>query len=475
MTLTFEQFKELRQKGLSDDQIRNFESGNKPQQTQTQPQEPVLLDKLKERGKNIIEPLIKPGEATTGILGKVMPQMNVAGQVAGVVGDVIGAGVESAYKNIVPEKTQETIKQHALDILKTPVGIAGIEAIKAGSDVYKKFSEANPNVARDLENVVNIGSLIPIGKGASVAGKEGLDITEDVAKLGGKLIEGDVAKKASTDTFKALKPRLTINRDLKTIREKLNVANDAIVSQGIKPNNFKEYVDALNTSKKNIWSQIQSKLDASKSSIDLGNISDELRKIASDKNLLRVDKSASKKITSMADNLVANGRNISVLDAEQIKQYLNSELQGAFGKFNLSKAEQNAKKLITSKIGSQLDNVLSSIPNEFSNLKKTYGAIREMEEDALKRLVVFERQNPESLVDSFSKISGVGNILKGFIPGGGGVSQIAKGVGELALGQIQKRANDADVLIKKAFDRLYKSKKQFEPKSKTLKMLNMRK
>ena len=95
--------------------------------------------------------------------------------------------------------------------------------------------------------------------------------------------------------------------------------------------------------------------------------------------------------------------------------------------------------------------------------------MRQAEEDALKRLVVFERQNPQGLIESVSKISGIGNVVKGVVSMN--PADIARGVGELAIGKIQKSANDADNLIKKAFGAIEEGKKGFAPRSYLLKKL----
>ena len=398
-------------------------------------------------------------------------QLRNLGEVGGAVGDVATRALELAYKTGVPKETQEKIKQTATEFMQTEQGQTAISALQGGVEKWGEFKKSNPNVAKDMEAVFNIVTALPLGKGMGIAGKEAKALAGDVVEAGARTIGKNAVEEASDKVFRAVKPTLTVDRDKKTIRAVLNQANDELVNRGIKPKNLREYADGLSETRKKVWGEIEGAIGKGDGlKVDLKPIANEIKGMI-DENLMRVDKAAAGRIQKIADSILSQGDKISVTDAEALKQFINAELKGTFGKFNLSNVEQNARKIITKKIGEQLDNLLSEIPGDFQSLKNKYGALRQVEDDVLKRLVVFERQNPQGLVESFSKISGVGNILKGFVPGGGGVSSIVKGVGEIALGQIQKRANDADTLVRKAFEKLSSRKGEFVPKSKILNYL----
>ena len=429
-------------------------------------------NRIKNIWSNIIEPSQKSDERSIfeNVLRSNESMFKAMGEAAGLVGDIGAKAVEFAYKAGVPKETQDKIKQTASDFIQTETGQKALQVLQSGAEAWNEFKKNNPNVAKDLEASFNIITAYPIGKAGKAVGGEIADVASDVSKIVSKGTVKNI-ENASKETFKAIKPSITVGRNKKVIRESLNAVNDEIIARGMKPTNVKEYADAIAQTKKQVWTEIESKLaSGSNSKVNLREIADKLIEMADSPTLMRADKNVASKIKKMAENIISNGDEVSVLEAEQLKQFINSELSGAFGKFTLSNAEQNAKKLITKEIGQQLDKVLSSIPGEFSGLKKKYGALREIEEDVLKRLIVFERQNPQGLVESVSKISGVGNILKGLIKLS--PADIAKGAGELALGQIQRRSNDADQLVKRAFEKLYKSKGSFSPKSKTFKTLS---
>jgi hypothetical protein len=107
--------------------------------------------------------------------------LQLAGQVAGFAGDVIGAGVSSA--------TPEVVKQKALDVLKTPLGQKGLEALQGGVESYTAWATQNPRAAANLESVVNIASILPAYKGASAVATTALDTSKAVAKNTARLAD----------------------------------------------------------------------------------------------------------------------------------------------------------------------------------------------------------------------------------------------------------------------------------------------
>ncbi len=265
-------------------------------------------------------------------------------------------------------------------------------------------------------------------------------------------------EKAGKEVSKAIKPRLTIKRDLNTIKKNYDIANKEIVSRGFLPSDVASYNKAIKSTKRSIWKDIEARLKQGTDAeleLHFDDISRKIRGIANDKALLRSNRAAAKQVEAFADDIVSQGNRVPVMEAEKTKQFLNAELEGLFGEINLSKPLKEAKKLATREIGKQLDTILSKGKSgEFQALKNKYGALSSIEEDVLKRMIVFERQNPQGLSESISRIAGLGNITKGIMKLS--PSDVGKGFTELAAGQLAKRANDADLLIKKAFTRFGK-------------------
>jgi hypothetical protein len=119
----------------------------------------------------------------------------VAGQVAGGINDVIGK-IISPVVNYATDKVSNipfvqklanapTVSK-ALDITNETLGNVATQ--------YKSWAEKNPNQAKTLESAVNIATLLPIGKGASIAGKT---TAGEIARTATKSAIGKVAEPLS--------------------------------------------------------------------------------------------------------------------------------------------------------------------------------------------------------------------------------------------------------------------------------------
>jgi ElaB/YqjD/DUF883 family membrane-anchored ribosome-binding protein len=136
------------------------------------------------------------------------------GQTAGAIGDVLGQGIKTVYKTVTPQSAQDAIKNGAASVLASSEGQQGLALAAKGKDAYDSWKQQNPQSADALESIINIGSLIPIGKGASLA-KDGLEslaekapgVINDVAQTLGKA--GEVVGNKASDAVDALKSKIT--------------------------------------------------------------------------------------------------------------------------------------------------------------------------------------------------------------------------------------------------------------------------
>lgn len=125
--------------------------------------------------------------------------LQLLGQGAGLVGDVLFEGAKAV--------TPEPVKTAGVNVLKTALGQSGLTAIEQGSEAYNSWKQKNPRVAADLEAVVNIGALLPIGKGAQVT-KQAVDDVVDLgiktATKAGEKVSGVVSRNAPSTIDDAL-------------------------------------------------------------------------------------------------------------------------------------------------------------------------------------------------------------------------------------------------------------------------------
>lgn len=128
------------------------------------------------------------GRMATGKQSLMDTGLQIAGQGAGLIGDLTGAGlgllgkgISALTPDVVEKPIVDTAKSAGTAILQTPVGQLGVAAIEKGTETYQAFKRAFPVEAANLEAITNIATLIPVGKGAQ-AGKAALSKVDDAAK-----------------------------------------------------------------------------------------------------------------------------------------------------------------------------------------------------------------------------------------------------------------------------------------------------
>lgn len=290
----------------------------------------------------------------------------------------------------------------------------------------------------------------------------GLTAVSPLASVPVKVFENvkKIIKPQNTDAiFRAVRPSIGKGVKKEAIEQNLDRANLEIVKQGLKPTDLKSYSDAIDVAQKNVWDRVKSFLGEGQQqnlTVNLKPISEEIKKLSADPALKRVDATTAQKVEQYADALLRGGEDVDILQAERMKQFINAQLDDkVFAGQNIAEPLKKAQKIVTKEIGKQLDSVLSQIPNEFADLKKTYGALSSIKDDVNKRLIVSSRQNPVDLFTGLGFLSGAREAIEG-------IAQInplkvAKGAVEAVAGRAIKQANDPDVLVERAFEDYFKS------------------
>jgi hypothetical protein len=424
------------------------------------------------------------GETARGEISPVETGFRTVGDVVATVGDVAGAALAPQVEKLAEKEWAKP----------------AFEALASGLDKYedwKNSSELNRRTGEVLEGIINITDLAGGVAGGKIAGKTSAKVvkrvfdttkaiperirsvrktlpttskqtpasqkptflqknfTENPAITGAlndiKVMVGLPDSAPSIDlTFRAVKPRLTKKINLRRVKAQMALANETITENGFKPKSIKEYADSIYKSKKKVWGKIQSQLDEGQAAgvkIDLVPTAVKILDRAEDPALLRTNRRAALQLTELAENLVKYGDEIDILEAERIKQMINAELSGVFGDMDLSKHAKEAKKMITRDIGIQLDDKLGSLDDSFRDLKIKYGALSSIEDDVLKRAIVFERQNPEGLADILTKTEAAAELVFG------NAKSRARAIARLTMGKRLKEANNVDKMIERAFSK----------------------
>lgn len=105
-------------------------------------------------------------------------KLQTAGQGAAFATDIAVEAVKgisdaTGFTEKVVKPLGKASKPLGIAILETPLGKKGLEAVKGGTEAYQAFKTKYPEAAGDLEAIINIGSILPIGKGASVTAEAG--------------------------------------------------------------------------------------------------------------------------------------------------------------------------------------------------------------------------------------------------------------------------------------------------------------
>lgn len=141
-----------------------------------------LVDSLKKRGqdlKTVVDRQSGPDQ-----MGFVRTGLRTAGALAGGVADVAGAALKGGYRLLAPKALEEGIHNIGQDILNSDIGQSGMEALSKGLEYWDEFANANPDVAKDIESVVDIASFLPNVKAVTTAAKTAGAVGKTIGRVG---------------------------------------------------------------------------------------------------------------------------------------------------------------------------------------------------------------------------------------------------------------------------------------------------
>ena len=223
--------------------------------------------RLSERGSRIAEQFSTEAAETANPIRR---GVRVAGDVIGAGLDVVGEGLTTAARGIgttaniatapargvaslfgapdaVTAKPTEQLKTLANKIAESPLGEAAFQALGSGVEQWEQFSAENPEVARDLQALGNIVSVLPVGTAAQAAGRQaqrlGIRSDELGARIGASAT-ANLSREAREAATEIVQPEMTfrVRRD-----EALRLNEGGILQQrSLNPTRFEENMaDAL--------------------------------------------------------------------------------------------------------------------------------------------------------------------------------------------------------------------------------------
>lgn len=391
-----------------------------------------------------------------------------AGQIAGMGNDIIGQGLVSAYKTIVPDVAQEAIASGAKKVFSTPL-VQG--AVKGVTEAYGGFKEENPNLARDMEAVANIGMFVPAAKGIGMAGKESVNIVKDVAASAGKTAVQQINDTIRRGVEKSIRPTVVGKHNATQIRQYYDratnavqsiVANrknlaltnaDGMVVTGELPKTLNQFSEAIDQTKKVIFQQyddLAKQAGEEGAKVNLNPLVRELTKAASDPVMNDLYPTVSAYIAQRATTLAERGF-YTAGQAQDAVKLLNKSLEAFYKNPSFETASRaSVDAMVVNNLRNSLDSVIERATGAgYQELKNAYGSLKSIEKEVAHRAIVDARKNVKGLLD-FTDIFTGGELIAGLATMS--PAMMVKAGAQKAIKEYFKRINNPNYIVRGMFD-----------------------
>lgn len=337
----------------------------------------------------------------------------------------------------------------------------GYSAVKNAPAALKGNPDAVEAALGGLSEAASGGAVA----GQAVAGGLGNTLTAKAGKVAAQGT-GLASPEAVPSMMRAIKPtnsKTDFPQTLASAGPDLQ-AHAQATGQPIKT--IADLVEAVPGAKKSVWQEYQQKLGPNaKATIDGNSVADAMVN-SIDKRTRIQNPQLVKQIESTADTY---RKPISLQDAEDFLQSANNDLHSYYAKNKVGQ-QVAANDPTTGHVVAEAQSLRSALNGKLDELtgpgtadiKRRYGALSELQEQALRRKNVADRQSQVGTMASLGKIAGVAKVVKGVVkldPG-----DIMSGLSEGALGQRISNLNNTDWLINNAFN----GPNGFAPRGKTL-------
>jgi hypothetical protein len=339
------------------------------------------------------------------------------------------------------------------------LGLVGRAAVEGAG--FGAVEAAHGGDLRDVATTAALGAAGPVAEA-------GLGAGVDLVKKGVSRVFPD----ASAAILRALKPGKNIAAKMPShldaaLPEIMEVAQSA----GRKIDTVSELADAATAAKQNVWTKIeaiQAKAGASGTTIDTARSVDAgIQALDSASKSGPVSDAAYKEIEHWADFL--GKKSLQPAEAELAAQRLNAELETYYRQSGIKRAakaaaspEIAAKEAIVAQLRSDLDAAVNAATgNGVAELKKTYGALKNVQQAAYSRATQMAAsdigKSPVSWKQAVWSAPGLGTAAYGAQQGD--PKKVALGLGEAALGAYLTKARNPDALIESAFKMMNEGRK----------------
>ncbi len=235
------------------------------------------------------------------------------------------------------------------------------------------------------------------------------------------------------------------------------------VIQGKLPGNLKQFSQAIDQTKRTVFSQYNDmavKAGQKQLTINLKPINQELEKIAQSNVLTDLSPGVSDYAWNTAQKLLAR-RTYTVEEAQDAIALLNRNLESFYKNPTYETASKAyIDSLVANNLRKSLDNLIeSTVAPGYQGLKNQYGALKTIEKEINQRAIVDARKNVKGLLD-FSDIYSGYHVINGILSLN--PATVGAGVAARIISWLYKIGNDPNRIIKTMFSNVEKLQ---QPKS----------
>lgn len=464
-----------------------------------QPQEDTFFSNVGRDWKERLNTIQDASYLKPGLRYTEQNTLRLGGQVAGALGDVVTQGLRSAYRSIVPKKAQETISDIGSTIMETPIVSKAVEDVGM---TWKGFSEAHPELAKNVEAGANIASIVPakmiMPKGirlTKAAAKETGAIVNDTTNLFNRVlqpvtesyvdkeIKNVVTKNITKAIQSSTKNKNTIPllnkyfddaatgiKEIIANKSNIGFADDmGNIITGNLPKTRMQMAEAIHQTERKLFREYDSmkKLAGEKGALlDLEPVAKELDSVIKDESLFRHPEGL--KIQSYAKELQellrANGGKMTPEAAQDWIASANSRLSNK----NLTAIEFQKAGVdisLANMMRKELDKLIETeVGSGYQNLKKRYGAVKSLREGTNK--AAFRSTSEKNLPNFFDITSGTA-LVHALVAGN--PATLAGATFMEGLNRYRRYLTNPDTYVRKMFSDVddLMSRKSFEPQSAT--------
>lgn len=386
-------------------------------------------------------------------------------RVAAQAGSSVGVDVPAMEHAADAGNTRAVLAGAAVPAMEAVAGYAGAEALSA-----LRGAKAAPANTGTVPSDVNVHSIGAASKTPEAVSAE--QATGAVGKFAQRLgIQDGPPEDLLT---RAIKPRSNNTGWNLDIRKAIPDLKSSEEDMGHPIQSADDVVEAASLAKKKVWSEYSARLKqagqrtnaevpesmasetpfagAGGATIDGNKIADAMVSSIDARTKLQ-NPALVQKIESVAGTY---RRPMSLDEAEDFLQSANNDLHSYYAKNKVGQqvaARDPEVGHVVAEAGALRNELYSKIDEATgpgaADLKRRYGALTNVQDEAMRRSNVAARQNPQSLAEQLSMARAYGKIAVGVLRGSPG--SILEGTESLATSKWLKERNTTDAMITRAF------------------------